>query len=316
MKERQAAYEAAGVAQRDPQERARLMQERVNAEDEAKRNRYLQAAAFFARWGSTPGSTLAAGLTAVREQIPQIVESEKEAKKIRMDIDKSISSLDEATRLEKKGKIDEAAAIKEKDAEKMQALYLKLADYEMAAKKEAAAEAKMVKQEELRAEREKAHDIRLEGMRKDLQDSINKTTLEAEKIRRSVMGENKEAQNKTNQLAKLNAATSLQTNVEAKIANSISSASYQNLLADAALAGDSDVVKGRASAARAELDKVHRSHEKMRQDAQSTLDFVKQEIGMTPPPEPKPTPGNRPQVKGAAARGAPPRAPIDSFYSK
>jgi hypothetical protein len=316
MKERQAAYEAAGVAQRDPEERTRLMQERANAEDEAKRNRYLQAAAFFARWGSTPGSTLAAGLTAVRERVPEIVESEKEARTIRMQIDKSIASLDEATRLEKKGKIDEAVAIKEKDAAKMQDLYLKLADYEMAAKKEAASEAKMEKQEALRAEREKSHDIRLEGMRKDLQDSINKTTLEAERIRRSVMGENKEMQNKTNQLAKLNAATSLQTNVEAKIANEIISANYQNLMADAALVGDSDVVKSKAAAAKTELGKIHQGHTKMRETAQTTLDFVKQEIGMTPPPEPKPTPGNRPQVKGAAARGAPPRAPIDSFYNK
>ena len=147
MKERQAAYEAEGVAQRNPEERANLMKERANAEDEAKRNRYLQAAAFFARWGSTPGSTLAAGLTAVREQVPHIVESEKEAKNIRMQIDKSIASLDEATRLEKKGKIDEAAAIKEKDAAKMQDLYLKLSDYEMQAKKEAAAQARMEKQE-------------------------------------------------------------------------------------------------------------------------------------------------------------------------
>lgn len=183
MKERQAAYEAAGVAQRDPQERARLMQERANAEDETKRNRYLQAAAFFARWGSTPGSTLAAGLTAVREQIPQIVENEKEAKKIRMDINKSIASLDEATRLEKKGQIDEATAIKEKDAAKMQDLYLKLADYEMAAKKEQAKTERQREEDAAKEKRMAQHDINIESMRTKLQESVNETQIQIEKMR-------------------------------------------------------------------------------------------------------------------------------------
>jgi hypothetical protein len=157
IKEKRAAYEAAGVSPRNPEERANLMKERANADDEAKRNRYLQAAAFFARWGSTPGSTLAAGLTAVRERVPEIIESEKEAKKIRMEINKSIASLDEATRLENKGEVDAATAIKEKDAEKMQAVYFKLSDIEMAAKKE---EAHLKRQREADAAREQREDAR------------------------------------------------------------------------------------------------------------------------------------------------------------
>jgi hypothetical protein len=157
IKEKRAAYEAAGVNPRNPEERANLMKERANADDEAKRNRYLQAAAFFARWGSTPGSTLAAGLTAVRERVPEIIEGEKEAKKIRMEINKSIASLDEATRLENKGEVDAATAIKEKDAEKMQAVYFKLSDIEMAAKKE---EAHLKRQREADAARDQREDAR------------------------------------------------------------------------------------------------------------------------------------------------------------
>jgi len=182
IKEKRAAYEAAGVNPRNPEERANLMKERANADDEAKRNRYLQAAAFFARWGSTPGSTLAAGLTAVRERVPEIIESEKEAKKIRMEINKSIASLDEATRLENKGEVDAAMAMKEKDAEKMQAVYFKLSDIEMAAKKDAASEAKMIKQQDAIAARDREHMTSLERMRKDITDSQNATHIAVAEI--------------------------------------------------------------------------------------------------------------------------------------
>jgi soluble cytochrome b562 len=183
IKEKRAAYEAAGVSPRNPEERANLMKERANADDEAKRNRYLQAAAFFARWGSTPGSTLAAGLTAVRERVPEIIESEKEAKKIRMEINKSIASLDEATRLENKGEVDAATAIKEKDAEKMQAVYFKLSDIEMAAKKEDARLQRQREEDLAKEKRGEAHDVRIEGMRKSLTDSQNATQLQIETMR-------------------------------------------------------------------------------------------------------------------------------------
>jgi hypothetical protein len=88
------------------EQRAKMMSERVNTEDEAKRNRYLRAAEFFASWGSTPGPTLVAGMTAVKANVGNIIADEKEAKKIRMEIDKSIYALDEATRLEEKGYMD------------------------------------------------------------------------------------------------------------------------------------------------------------------------------------------------------------------
>ena len=101
------------------EQRAKMMSERVNTEDEAKRNRYLRAAEFFASWGSTPGPTLVAGMTAVKANVGNIIADEKEAKKIRMEIDKSIYALDEATRLEEKGFMDKADSIKEKQAANM-----------------------------------------------------------------------------------------------------------------------------------------------------------------------------------------------------
>jgi hypothetical protein len=133
--EKQAAYKEAGVEAPGVEQRAKLMAERANAADEAERTKWMRAAQFFAKWGSTPGPTLVAGMTAVREAVPDMINDVKEAKKLRMDIDKSIAGLDEATRLEKKGLIDEAAAIKIKEAEKAQALHIKIA--EIQAKEEA-----------------------------------------------------------------------------------------------------------------------------------------------------------------------------------
>ena len=101
------------------EQRAKLMAERANAEDEAHRNRWLRAAEFFSRWGSTPGSTLVAGLKTISESVPTIVADEKAAKDIRMKIDNSIGELDQAARLEKKGYTEKAEAIKEKEAANM-----------------------------------------------------------------------------------------------------------------------------------------------------------------------------------------------------
>ena len=102
------------------EQRAGLMKERANAQDEAERNRALRVAEFFARWGSTPGPTLVAGLNAVKESVPQFITDEKQAKEIRMKIDNSIGELDQATRLEERGFDKDARAIKEKNADRMQ----------------------------------------------------------------------------------------------------------------------------------------------------------------------------------------------------
>ena len=331
MKERQAAYEAAGIAQRNPEERANLMQERANAEDEAKRNRWLQAAAFFAKWGSTPGSTLAAGLVAVRERVPEIVENEKEAKKIRMDINKSIASLDEATRLEKKGQIDEATAIKEKDATKMQDLYLKLADYEMAAKKE---EARLQRQREEDIAKETSmnqHDTNIEGIRTKLQESINATQIQIEGMR-----------NKSEQARLAGAAAERKDQLKWQDYQRMSKTAADELSKLDGLRSSKDYMKNIEIINRAEMQrdasedkKIPPMYESSYNRAMGEINKVENDIktrrdridkqmkeyethtfGKPFEFNTETTPGNRPQVKGAAARGAPPRAPIDSFYTR
>ena len=164
MQEREDAYKKYGVADRSPEERSKLMQERANTEDEAKRRRYMRLAEFFGRWGSTPGPTLVAGLNSVKETIPTLISDEKEAKKLRMEIDKSIAALDESTRLDKRGKVDAAMAIREKEADKMQTLLLKATEIAAQAEKDAkAVEAQKARDKEQFAQRTRESEIQLSG---------------------------------------------------------------------------------------------------------------------------------------------------------
>jgi hypothetical protein len=133
MAERQAAMREAGVAdtsEGQQRQRAELMAEKANMADEKERQRHLRLAEFFASWGSTPGPTLVAGMNALKQAVPGIISDDKEQKKARREIDKSIADLDNATRLEKRGEVDAAMALKLKAAEDMKALNAKFIDYQ------------------------------------------------------------------------------------------------------------------------------------------------------------------------------------------
>jgi hypothetical protein len=96
------------------QERKNVMEELANAGDEAKRQRWMRAAKFFATWGSQPGPTLVAGMKALTESIPEFIADEKEQKKAKREAQKVLYTLEEATRQEKLGNFKEEAALKEK----------------------------------------------------------------------------------------------------------------------------------------------------------------------------------------------------------
>jgi len=66
----------------------------------------------------------------MQKAVPNIMADEKEQKKARREIDKSIADLDNATRLEKRGEVDAAMALKLKAAEDMKALNTKFIDYQ------------------------------------------------------------------------------------------------------------------------------------------------------------------------------------------
>ena len=94
--------------------RSKIMEERANARDEDTRQNWLRAAQFFANWGSMPGNTLAAGMTALKGIIPDVISDRKEQKKYLRELDKTIYELGEASRLEQNGLWDKAGEIKQK----------------------------------------------------------------------------------------------------------------------------------------------------------------------------------------------------------
>jgi hypothetical protein len=97
-----------------PKERARLMAEKANAKEEATRQNWMRMAEFFATWGSTPGNSIVAGLTALKNKVPDFISDDKQQKKILRDIDASITGLDKVERLEKAGEFDKASELKQK----------------------------------------------------------------------------------------------------------------------------------------------------------------------------------------------------------
>jgi hypothetical protein len=109
---------------------AEQMAERANLKDEAERQRNMRLAQFFASWGSTPGSTLVAGMDALKKAIPGMIDDEKDAKKARREADKIIFELKEAERLEELGYVDRATAKKEKAAEQAQKYNQSLLQYQ------------------------------------------------------------------------------------------------------------------------------------------------------------------------------------------
>jgi hypothetical protein len=111
------------------EERAGLIAERASAKDEARRAQSMRMAEFFAAWGSTPGSTIAAGLKALEAKLPSFVTDAREESKIRRAINKDIAALDKADRLEKSGAWDEAAKIKQEQSKNAYNIWGKKVDY-------------------------------------------------------------------------------------------------------------------------------------------------------------------------------------------
>jgi soluble cytochrome b562 len=141
MAERKAMYAAEGVAdvsEGQQMQRAEMMAQKSNMGEERQRQINLRLAEFFAEWGSTPGPTLVAGMNALKKAVPNFVADEKEQKKLRREIDKSIADLDNAMRLEKRGDIDAADAKRQKSADNLKDAYGKFVEYDSRRKTDAA----------------------------------------------------------------------------------------------------------------------------------------------------------------------------------
>jgi hypothetical protein len=100
------------------EQRAKIMAEKANMADEAQRQRHMRLAQFFAKWGSTSGPVLVAGMNALDAKLPDMIEDQRVFRKAKLELDRTVYDLDQATRLEDKGDLKEARALKEKAAER------------------------------------------------------------------------------------------------------------------------------------------------------------------------------------------------------
>ena len=303
LAEVRAAKKAAGLEEPGIEQKARLMAERANAEDEARRNRYLRAAEFFSTWGSTPGPTLSAGMSAVKANVANIISDEKEAKRIRMEIDKSIAGLDEATRLEKKGDFEAATALKTKYADRMQAVNLEIIKIQEDEAKGVRAD-KRAEAKDIRADkRAEEKDVRYGALQKEITqmkidaDAANNKTLA--KFR----AEDK-AEGNTNRLITLyTSAQSDKAAVESRISNIMKSEEYQRALTDSNMKIDEksspETKRMQANAAEA-LKGFNDSFKTQRETADNTAKFMEERLSAKGVPLPantqKPKPGNRPAL--------------------
>jgi len=276
----QEAKKAAGIEAPGVEQRAKLMAERANAEDEAQRTKYLRMAEFFASWGSTPGDTLTAGMTAFKQNVPNLISDEKEAKRIRMEIDKSIAGLDEATRLEKKGDFDAATAEKQKAAELAKSINLEIIKIQEIEAKDVRAGKRAEEKDIRQGQRDEAKDIRYGNLQKEITQMKIDSDERLKKIDARFRAEDK-AEGNTNRLITLyTSAQSDRAAVESRINNIMKSDEYQRALADAApIAADSSesAKKMQAKAAEA-LKGFNDSFKTQRETVDNTVKFMEDRL--------------------------------------
>ena len=98
----------------------KVMAQKNNIAEDAEQRKYLRLAEFFASWGSTPGDTLVAGMSALKAKIPDMINDVKERRKAEADVDKVMYELGQAKRQEDLGNWDKAES-KKVEASKMAA---------------------------------------------------------------------------------------------------------------------------------------------------------------------------------------------------
>jgi hypothetical protein len=187
MAEKEAMYAARGVAdvsEGQRMQRAEMMAERANLGEERERQKNLRLAEFFAEWGSTPGPTLVAGMNALKKAVPNFVADEKEQKKLRREIDKSIADLDNSMRLEKRGEIDKADLERQKAADKLKDAYGKYLEYDSQRKRDESTAKASAASDKSRSESSKYDaDKRLEAAEAARRGQAGATSQRAEEAR-------------------------------------------------------------------------------------------------------------------------------------
>jgi hypothetical protein len=123
--QQQAEYDALPVPKEVSNEailnrRSELMAQQSNTKDEARRQMNLRMADFFAHWGSTPGPVLQAGLQALTQTMPGLLEDKKDQEKLTRELSQAKFDLDWADHMEQKGDQEAAQARRDKVAHNLQ----------------------------------------------------------------------------------------------------------------------------------------------------------------------------------------------------
>lgn len=246
--------------------RKQVMDERANSKDEATRQRWMRAAQFFAKWGSTPGPVLVAGMNALNEKLPDIISDEQTYKKAKRDIDKTILDLDNATRLEKAGYTKEAREDINKAAERAMHINQYLGSYMSA---------------ENVANINKSSHIEVEKLRSSVQRDIKAMEAERRKF-------DKEEASDLKKQSQLKDALSLQANTETKITNLMKNDDYQRLVRDSSLDPKKyPKLATTIEAAKADLKKRNEDFESLRKDTQDLVDYHRDRSGFNKAKEDK-----------------------------
>jgi hypothetical protein len=82
----------------------------------------------FAKFGSTPGPSLKAALTAINDTVPDLLEDRAKSKAVQREINKALNDLDKSEYLEKKGRLDDALKSHNAAAEKAATLSANLGE--------------------------------------------------------------------------------------------------------------------------------------------------------------------------------------------
>lgn len=246
--------------------RKQIMDERANAKDEAQRQRWMRAAQFFAKWGSTPGPVLVAGMNALNEKLPDIISDEQTYKKAKRDVDKTIFDLDRAVRLEKMGYRKEAQDDINKAAERAMHINQYLGSYLSA---------------ENVANINKSSHIEVAKLHGSVQRDIKAMEAERRKF-------DKEEASDLKKQSQLKDALALQANTETKITNLMKNEDYQKLVRDAS--ADPKKYPKLATTikeAEKELKKRNEDFERLRKDTQDLVDYHRDRSGFNKAKEDK-----------------------------
>jgi hypothetical protein len=291
-KENQAALKAQGLDTSEARQKYLDAQQAQRAETENtfKNREYLRRAEFFAQWGSTPGATLVAGMSALKKTIPDMIQDSTDKRAALQQADKAIYELGEATRLEKLGQWEKAAAQKLKAAETAAGLQEKLATatatieaHKISAKGSTeAATIHAMSNERVQGMRDVVDKLKIES---DAATRKQAAQLAAQARRDSMTGLS-DAKNQT----LYQGAQSLAANVESRIDNIMKTPAYEQLRMTASMA-PSDTNKTYIDNAKKALKAYDDSFAKQRKTADDALKMAESRVGVTRSDDTAPTSG-------------------------